>query len=117
MEVKFDKQNQNQFKQSKFYKILTWDNKLHSAFAMVAVNIFFLLYVVWDNTLLNLSCKAGLILMSYKLVFTLKKSGNENEQYDYEIMSEETIKELYVVAYVILNNAVQYLRDIIQLKD
>lgn len=34
-----------------------------------------------------------------------------------EIISDESVKELYVILYVALNKMVQYLRDIIELKN
>ena len=41
----------------------------------------------------------------------------EETQNNYELISDEGIKELYVILYVTLNKMVQYLRDIIELKN
>ncbi len=107
----------NSFRESQLYKILSWESKLHSALALLAVNLFFVFYVILDNSLLNLGCKAGLIWIAYKLILTVIKKNTDDGEYNYEILSEEAVKELYVVLYVLLNNTVQYFRDIIQLKD
>jgi hypothetical protein len=112
-------QNTNPFVNNKLYKLCTWQNKLHSALAVLLINVFFYFYIVRGNSFINLASRVILLCLIYNFVRPRGKKGkdgNEKEQ-DNELISEEGLKQLYVLVYVGLNKAVQYVRSIIQMKD
>lgn len=57
----------------------------------------------------------------YNIVIRLLQNQIINEKeghrYNYDLIGEDAIKELYVVIYVGINKAIQYVRDIIEMKD
>jgi hypothetical protein len=104
-----DKKPKHTFDHSKLYQILTWKNKPHSALAFLSINVFFYFYVVMGHSLINLSCKTLLIYIAYKVGVKLTRKNSVTDikdEFDYEVISEEAVKELYIVIYVALNNSV-----------
>lgn len=103
------------FKDNKIYKVLTWDNRMTTIKYLLAINLFFYFYIVRENSLFNLFCRLALITLIYRMFVpvTQKKDSDQED----ELLSEDNIKQLYVIVYVALNKGIQFLRDIIQMKD
>ena len=119
MESSSDQKSDQSLQHSRVYQVLACKHMTTSIVAFVCVNLFFFFYIALGNSLINMTCKTLLIIIIYKSVVAVmhKKEQKDSDDYDYQVVSEEGVKELYIVVYVVLNNAVQYLRDIIQLKD
>jgi hypothetical protein len=89
---------------------------MHTLGVFGLLNGFFIFYALWGNSLINLVCKGLLILITYKIVIKAKegthhkdspKKENESEiQAKADEEQEKAIKEIYVLMYVILNNAI-----------
>ena len=76
METSQEKKTKNPLKSSKIYKIITWENKLHSSLAFLAVNVFFIFYAVRGLSLTNLTSKSMLIYIVYKVVRHITKKDH-----------------------------------------
>ena len=85
----------------------------------ILVNSFFVLYAIWGNSLINLSCKGFLILLAYKIIMSKTRTIKKNQETDSkagsvptsvnneeDAMSEKVMKELYLVIYIALNNSI-----------
>ena len=59
---------QSSLKNTKFYKILVWENKLQSSLAFIAMMSFFYIHVVWKYSLMNLLIKFLLIKITIGVV-------------------------------------------------
>lgn len=69
--------------------------------------IFFYVHVVWKYSLMNLLIKVMLIKILIGVVKRIMgRTKVEETQNNYELISDEGIKELYVILYVTLNKMV-----------
>lgn len=57
----------NPLAKSKLYQLLTWKNKMHTAVALVLVNLFFYFYIILGNSLINLATRVILVYFLYKI--------------------------------------------------
>mmetsp|Transcript_14470 Transcript_14470/g.14086 ORF Transcript_14470/g.14086 Transcript_14470/m.14086 type:complete len:121 (-) Transcript_14470:209-571(-) len=81
------------------------------------VNTFFIFYAWFGHSLLNLLAKALLMKMIGKVVSQkMEKKGEEKSDEQKEEEWDKKLKEFYILTYILLNNSVQYLRNIIQIK-
>lgn len=88
------------------YKLSTWTvPKWHSALALISVHIFFYLYIITDLSIISLASLLFILIAVLRLFLAPDKNC--------DILSDETVKALYVVLYTGLNKFVQYLRSII----
>ena len=102
-------EKKNPLRNNKIYKILIWENVIHSLIAFKIVNTFFYINVVWGHSFINLFIKSLLGYITYTTVWRFLKNKiveDEDDHYNYDLISEDTLKELYVVIYVGVNKAI-----------
>lgn len=70
--------------------------------------VFFYVYVVWNYSLLNLLIKALLIKIVVGFVKRVlgKSNIDDKSSNSLELISDDAVKELYVILYVSLNKMV-----------
>lgn len=91
------------------YKLFTWRvPKWHSALALISVHIFFYFYIMCGISLVSFASLSFILMAVVRLFLAPDKNC--------EILSDDSIRALYVALYTGLNKFVQYLRSIIQLK-
>jgi hypothetical protein len=95
-------------KNNRIYKLLIWENKLYSIIAFKIMMTFFYFHVMWGHSLINLLIKSLIGLLLYRIVTRIvrKQLIEEKDQYNFDLISEEVIKEIYVIIYVFANKAV-----------
>ena len=59
------KDHQSPLKNNRIYKILIWENKLYSLIAFKLMMSFFYFHVMWGHSLINLSIKSLLGMLTY----------------------------------------------------
>ena len=64
MEHSSQEERQSSLKNTNFYKILIWENRLQSGFAFLGMMAFFYVHVMWKWSLMNLLIKFLLIKIS-----------------------------------------------------
>ena len=94
---------------------MTWENKKNSIIALTLIHLFFYFYICRGNSLINLVSRGIILYLVYAIVRPKgsKSDSDNNKEQEIEIISEEGLKQLYVIVYVGLNKAVQYVRSII----
>lgn len=95
--------------QEKGFLSQLFPSKSSQILAFFLMNLFFWMYYVWDNSLINLACKAFFISLIYK------KTKKEDKQSQVQEI-DDRIKGIYIALYVMSNKALQYIRNIIELK-
>lgn len=74
------------------------------------MNAFFYIHVVWGHSIINSFIKFIIGYILYSIVIRLLQKPEQDKKsgpsYNYELISEDTLKEIYVVIYVTLNKAV-----------
>lgn len=108
-------QNTNPFAKNKIYQLISWENKKNSIIALLMIHVFFYFYIVRGNSLINLISRGIILYLIYAIVRPKgqKADSNKDKEQEIEIISEEGLKQLYVLVYIGLNKAVQYVRSII----
>ncbi len=101
--------NANPLESNKIYQILTWKDRKTTLKWLALIHLFFYFYWIRDNSFINL-CSRGVMLMIF---YKLAKPGFTDNSKDFEVASEETMKQLYIITYVALNKGISYLRNLV----
>ena len=97
----------NPLSTNKLYQLLTWQNKIQTVFLIAFINVFFYYYVVFGVSFINLLTRVVLAFMLFKMIVpSVKKEVKDDEEDDQEGLTEDALKQLYVIVYVALNQAV-----------
>lgn len=102
------------------YQILTWKNKKTTLYYLAWIHLFFFFYLIRDNSIVNLVSRGAIIYIVYKMIRpgkSVKKEEVGKNGLEEDVISEETLKQLYIIVYAGLNKGIQILRNLIQMKE
>lgn len=94
----------NPFKENKIYKILIWSDIKQSLKYFLLINLFFYFYIIRGNSFINLFSRITILYVLYRAFFPAKIAPDAKEES--ELVNEETLKDLYVILYIILNKSI-----------
>ena len=92
-----------------------WTDKKTSLKYFLLIHLFFYFYIMRGNSMVNLLSRVFILYVLYRAFFPAKQAAGEGEES--ELVSEQTLKDLYVLLYIVLNKSIQFIRDIVQIKD